>query len=460
MESLIAIAGLVALVWGAVVFCRGGLLGGCLAVLLCGCCFGSAWFRLPTDPIPLTLDRALWLALMVQYVFWRRWGLADPKALGKPDVLLFVFFGVLFASTFAHDWQSQGAAPAARLLFFWIMPLGMYWVARQSVLTERGGLAIFGGLALFGIYLAITALAETRQLGWLAFPRYIVSPEYPEFLGRARGPLLNPVGCGLFQVVCLSSLLLWWPRLGRRGQLLLLGLAGLITAGIWSTLTRSVWIGAGAGMLIMAGAALPRGWRMPALGCALLVGAVVVASGWERFLAFKRDRNLDAQAAAESVELRPVLAMVAWKMFLDRPLAGCGFGQYLSASRDYVSDRSTDLVLEKAAPYVQHNTFLALLTETGLPGAALFVAVLVLWSREAWRLWRTPTAPLWVRQTGLLLLVLTSNYAINAMFHDVSIIAMVNMLLFFLAGVTTGLRGKGEWGGRNGEWGRGDAVMG
>lgn len=439
MEVLILSAGLVAMVWGTVLFLRGGLLAGCLAVLLAGCCFGHPWFCVPIEPIPLTLDRILWAALLVQYLLWRRWGLADPKPLSRPDFLLFGLFAVLLLSTFSHDWRVNGAQPAARLFFFWMMPLGIFWVARQSVITERSSWTIFACLGIFGVYLAITALAETHQLGWLIFPRYIGSPEYAEFYGRGRGPLLNPVGCGLFQGACLCGALLWWPRLGRAGQLLLLGASGLICLGIYFTLTRSVWMGGAAGLLILAGLTLPRSWRPAVLGIVLAAGAVTAATQWERILALKRDRDLGAEAAAESVELRPILAAVAWKMFLDRPLLGCGFGQYLEQNADYTSDRSSELVLEKARPFVQHNTFLALLTETGIAGAGLFAAVLILWTRDAWRLWRRQSAPLWARQQGLLFLGLVANYAINAMFHDVSIIAMVNMLLFFCAGVVTGL---------------------
>ncbi|HEV3021507.1 MAG TPA: hypothetical protein VGX76_03545, partial [Pirellulales bacterium] len=107
---------------------------------------------------------------------------------------------------------------------------------------------------------------------------------------------------------------------------------------------------------------------------------------------------------------------------------------------NYLADRSTDLPLEKARRYVQHNTFLSLLAETGIVGAGLFIALLIVWGRGAWRLWRAPDAPLWVRQQGLLFFALLGGYLPNAMFHDLAIIPMVNMLLFFLAGVTESLR--------------------
>jgi len=65
-EPLIAIALLVGVIWGAVVFVRGGLLAGGLAVLLAGTCFGYFAYHAPTEPVPLTSDRILWVLLMVQ----------------------------------------------------------------------------------------------------------------------------------------------------------------------------------------------------------------------------------------------------------------------------------------------------------------------------------------------------------------------------------------------------------
>ncbi len=67
---------------------RGGLLGGCLAVLLAGTCFSVPFFKIELGPLPLTADRVLLVLLVGQYVFWRRWGLADPKPLGKPEIIL------------------------------------------------------------------------------------------------------------------------------------------------------------------------------------------------------------------------------------------------------------------------------------------------------------------------------------------------------------------------------------
>jgi len=439
MEILLVIVGAAALGWGSIVFLRGGLLGGSLAVLLAGTAFGSYFCNVPLGPAPVTIDRLLWALLMVQAVLWRRWGATTPKPLGKAEVLLGLFAGVILVSTLTHDWCAHDSTPLARFLFFYLMPLGMYWIARQTPITQRGMACLLGFFALLGLYLAVTAVAEMKQVWWLVYPQYIASPEHEAFFGRGRGPLLNPPGNGILMGIGLISMLIWWPRLNRPGRLFLLAASLVFFAGIYSTLTRCAWIGAGLGLLILLGLTLPRSWRVPILASSLVAVILVAATQWERLMPFQRAEAATAQDTAESVKLRPVLARVAWNMFLDRPLLGCGFGQYMDQSIYYLQARSTELVREKARPYCQHNVFFSLLTETGLVGMGLFVALLLLWTREAWRLWRCPTAPFGLRQQGLLMLALLGNYLANGLFHDVSLIAMVNMVLFFLAGLTRGM---------------------
>ncbi len=327
---ILSALGLAVVAWAAIVLARGGLVGTALLVLLAGSCFGHPFFHVATGPVPLTADRVLLVVLVAQYAVYRRFGGdgADPKPLAKVDYLLGAFLLVLLASTLVHDFRVERWRPLAFFLFFYLMPVVMYWIARQTLWTERAAWWLFGSLGAFSLYLCLTAVAETH--GWWAavFPRYIASAQFEEFLGRGRGPFLNPVANGIVQGVGLCAALLWWPRLDRRGQLVLLALLPLYAWGIYSTLTRSVWMGAALGVLVVLALTLPRVWRGAVLAGAVMAGLLVVVVGWESLLTFKRDKDLDAELTAESAKLRPILATVAWHMFLDRPLVGCGFGQY------------------------------------------------------------------------------------------------------------------------------------
>jgi O-antigen ligase len=437
---LLAVAALVLLVWAGIVLARGGLVCTALLVLLAGSCFGHPFFHVNVSPIPLTSDRLLIVVLVAQYAVYRRWGVIEPRPATRADYLLGAFLLVLVVNTLAHDFRAHRFQPLAYLLFFYLMPAVMYWIARQADWSQRNAQLALGSLAAFGVYLCLTAVAETHGRWTLVFPRYSGSPEFFEFLGRGRGPFLNPVANGLAQTIGLAAALALWPWLNRRLQLVLLALVVPVFAwGIYSTYTRSVWMGAALALLVIAALTLPRWWRAPVIAAAVVGGVLVVTVGWDSLLTFKRDKGVDAEFTAESAKLRPILATVAWHMFLDRPLVGCGFAHYSDVMPEYLADRTTRLPLEKGRKFVQHNVFLALLTETGLIGAGLFAAALAAWTHAAWRLWRSATTPVWVRQLALVFLATIGAYLPNGMFHDVSIIAMVNMLLFFLAGTVVGL---------------------
>lgn len=439
MEILYVLFAVVAAIWAGIAVARGGLLAGALLVMLAGVCFGHALFVAPVGALPLTSDRILLVLLIVQYLIAWRLGRVDRKSLNHADVVLLGLIVMLTGSTLLHDWNSEGGAPIVKLGLYYLMPLVVYWIARNTRYTERTIYALFGCLGTFGVYLAVTAIGEYTGHYMFVFPKYIVSPTFSEYLGRARGPMLNPAANGMLLVICWTAMMMWWPRVSRFGQLALLGVSVLYAIAIYGTLTRSAWLGALASVLIVVGLSLPRFWRVVLLGGTLAVGAVFTVNNWHDLMAFKRDKGDSAEITADSAMLRPVLAAVAWQMFQDNPLWGVGFGQYSNESTAYLGDRSVDLPLEKARPYVQHNVFLSLLTETGLVGMLLFSLLLLMWAGHGWRLWFAPDTPLYARQMGLLLLAALGTYVTNGMFQDTSIITMANMILFYLAGVARAL---------------------
>jgi O-antigen ligase len=251
---------------------------------------------------------------------------------------------------------------------------------------------------------------------------------------------------GIYLGTCLCCLLLWLPRLNRMAQLAALALVPILLLGVYGTLTRSAWIGVGTGLMVVVGLSLPKHWRLPLGLCVLMAGATVVVAKSDSLLSFKRDKNLSASEANESAKLRPIFMYVAWQMFKDRPLLGAGFQHYREAAAPYLSDRSTELELEKVRPYIQHNVFLSQLTEIGLLGLGLFLITLGLWTRDAWLLWANQDLPLWRRECGLLFLAVLANYVVNGMFHEVSVIPMVHMLLFFAAGLIESVRPRAQAG--------------
>ena len=432
MLPLLLIAAILILIWGVILIRQGGLVGGCLATIAAGSCFGHPFFNVSA----VTLDRLMLVGLGAAYVIYRQLALIKPKPLGRPDVVLIAFALTLVYSTLSHDWRIDGAQPLATLLFFYMMPVGMYWVASRCNLTERSQQWVLGFFVLLGVYLSLTGICEVKEWSALVFPRYIMSADTTEFLGRARGPYLNPVGNGIYLSACLAATCLWWFRVQGRSRLLLAALALLNGVGLFCTLTRSVWLGAGVMLVALAALIVPPRHRARVVLASLIFATIAVTVSWSSLQQFKRDKHVSATEMAKSAGLRPILAAYAFEIFRDHPLTGCGFGQYAHTNVDYLTRRTFDVPMEKAKGYMQHNVFLSLLSETGLIGLTLFVVLLSLWSWDGWQLCNDGSRPIWQRQQGLFCLLVLVAYLANAMFHDLALIAMLNMLVFFVAGLT------------------------
>ena len=334
--------------------------------------------------------------------------------------------------------QGSQAEPLFRLVAGYMTPFAIYWIARQSPLNRSSFSLIQGTLTCLGVYLAVTGLLEIAGQWWAVFPTHIADPQIGRHFGRARGPMVHSVSFGLHVGVCLFAAWMWRWRFGRAGQLAIVALMPLLLAGIYFSYTRSVWMGVGLGLLIVLGLTLRGCWRPLVLGGMVSAAVVLAATRMDKLVSFERE--YEAACTGKSVELRGAFAYISWKMFLDRPLSGVGFGRFPEAKLPYLADRSTQLNLEATRALAHHSGFLSVLTETGLIGFALYMAVLAGWARAGWRLCRNATVPDWARAQGVLLLGVLGAYVCQAAFHELSYTPIDNALVFLLAGVTVGLQ--------------------
>ena len=204
---------------------RGSLLAGCLAFLLLANCFGPYFSTFDIGVMNMSLERFFVIALVVAYLAQlatRRIALQPP--LGKADWSLLALLAWIVVSAFTHDWRSPEDPVVQHIVNGYGMPLAVFWIARGAALTERRLNWTYGCLIAFGVYLALTGLCEVTGQWWAVFPRYIADPEVGLHFGRARGPMAHSVSYGLCLAVCLMCGWVWWPRLTRRYQLVLLGL--------------------------------------------------------------------------------------------------------------------------------------------------------------------------------------------------------------------------------------------
>lgn len=106
---------------------------------------------------------------------------------------------------------------------------------------------------------------------------------------------------------------------------------------------------------------------------------------------------------SDTVGLRYNLWTAGWRMWLDHPLQGVGIGQYVERLASYGSDLLPVHRLRLGA----HNMYIQVLSETGLVGIILFVAMFLASLRELWRLGRSgQVATASLAQTWLAVLIL------------------------------------------------------
>ena len=163
----------------------------------------------------------------------------------------------------------------------------------------------------------------------------------------------------------------------RWQQLALLIALPMMAGGVFFTYTRSTWIGFAASGFVIAGFQMPRRWRVPALVGSVVAGTLLAIVSWSHLMGIHREGTVED--SEHSVAQRESFAYVSWKMFRDHPVLGVGFGRFFDQKLPYLSDRSQQIELESIRPLHHHNTFLSVLTETGIVGIAAFIAVFIAW---------------------------------------------------------------------------------
>lgn len=435
-----AIALGVALVVGTgVAAWRGALLPACLGFLVIACGFGYSLVSFEAGGLTLTLDRLALVALLGGYALRRarggiedRWPSGGELALG----LLLAYLGV--QALLARPATLPDSAPAAwRLVAGYGIPSAVYWVARESRAGAPGAArtaAVLGGL---GAYLAATGLLEVAGLSGLVFPPQSADPALGLHFGRARGPMLHSVSFGTY--VAVGGVAAWaaLSDRGRRARKLAALSLPLFASAAFFSYTRSVWLGALSGWGTAGLLTLPRPPRR-ALVAAAAVVVLVSPLVLPKALSFQRGAETPSMTET-SARMRAGLAFVSWRMFLDRPVLGSGFGSFPSAKLPYLEDGPEWLRLEELRPLGHHNHFLSLLTETGVVGLGLFLAVLASWVRTGWRLCRLAGAPPALRSHGVLQLSALVVVFWQWSFHELSHSPLDHGLLFLLAGVGASL---------------------
>lgn len=442
MTFLLPLFAIAALVW-ALVYARHGslLVGGALFVAV-GYVLNHYFWHSGFGPITMTLGRMILGGLILLFL-WRWWrGEIESRPLTGCDWLVALFVGYLtvrYAFTpAAASGEASEVAPTWRLIASFWMPAALYGVIRHAKINERTWMGMLACLTGLGVYLSVTGLAEVSEQWWAVFPRFIADPTLGTHFGRARGPALMSASLGVFIAVCFWAAWFLWARVSRVQQMGLAGAMALMAAGLYVTYTRSTWLGLAGGLAIIPLLHFPKIWRPTLLAGMLLAGIVGGAVVGDKVVNMTRDDS--DGSAGHSVYQRASFFLVSMNMFRDAPIVGCGFGRFYDCKMPYLSDRSQQIELESIRNLDHHNTFLSILTETGIIGFTLFVALFVAWARAAWQLVRDAEAESWIRAQGLFTLATLIVYLASAVFHDLTLSPSEQWILYLTTGTTVGLQ--------------------
>jgi O-antigen ligase len=410
-----------------------------LAIVVVGYAFGYDVWHAAAGPVPLTLDRLLLLGVLGECA--RRWWFGDalrtrPTALDWGMGLVLVWLTVSCFASKPGDDVHLPTSPTFRLIVSFWVPAILYAMLRHERIDERLARSLLIGLACLGVYLGVTALLETARVWSLVFPRYIADPTLGLHYGRARGPALNSVSLGVHLGVCAAAAWLLIPQAGQRMKLFWFGSAGVMALGVLLTYTRSTWIGLAMAIVVVMTLQLPKAWRTTAFATAIVCGGLFLAVGKDALVALSREDRGDV--SAHSVQQRASFAYVSYQMFCDHPLWGVGFGRFYDQKLPYLTDRRQSFELESIRPLHHHNTFLSLLTETGVVGLGAYLAVLTGIGRVGWRLAHDEQVGGDCRRLGLLAIGALAVYLPSALFHDLSLVHSDQWLLFTVAGAAAG----------------------
>jgi O-antigen ligase len=248
-----------------------------------------------------------------------------------------------------------------------LLIVGVYFlpVALESPRRLRHfiiGLAILVGVQSIGD-IVLSSISDRARVGF--FQHYMTS-------------------AGMKMMVLLFVVpMLFTPALGRRTRAVLAACVIVTTVALVMTQTRSSWLGALAGLLVIG--ALQH--RTVLAGIAVVVVAFMLLAP-----APLKERVRHMFTTQSATEQTPTIASntsrmrmwrTGWRMFLERPLTGMGEGEMWTMYRGYVPDAPDD-----EGGHL-HNSYIHALATGGIVGFAALMALLFGVARLEWHAWRT-----------------------------------------------------------------------
>ncbi|WP_298804317.1 O-antigen ligase [uncultured Pseudokineococcus sp.] len=326
---------------------------------------GSDALGLPISPDRLTLAASLGLLALDPWAWRRGRYRIVPAHVAMTALVLLAAWSALTSGTLLTPLGLFALADrlVVPFLLFAIAPVVFSTPQRRDMLLQT--------LVLLGLYLGTTAVLERVAPG-LVFPRFIVDPSLGIQATRSRGPFLASEALGLVLVFCAAASAMLVAR--RRGvwRTIAASTGVLCAAGILLTLTRSIWLGAAAGVVLacLQHRTLRRLLPVIVVASTAFVVAVLVA------VPSLQDAVSERATTTRSLDDRRNVNAAALRILEREPLTGVGWARFLDVNYEYVRQADTYPVTNTNIEV--HNVVLARAAELGYPGALLWVSTVLL----------------------------------------------------------------------------------
>ena len=305
---------------------------------------------------------------LVTWIWGRARGRIAAPALEGPAVLsapLAAFVAFVLVSTV---WSADSSEAAVKAVFFYIPFVLLYaltvaWWGRARALAALAVTTVAGGVIAAGVALWQYA---SRDIWWNETLQQ--ANVYSRFF-RVNGIFFDPNILGRYLVIgILVCLGLAWVRRGRAELAALAGAVVLMTGGLAVTFSRSSALMLMLGVAVLAARAIGP-WRAAATGIVLLLvagGAAAATSGNVRH-ALTDSNRLERVSEGRFDLMKGGLTI--WRA---EPVVGAGLGGFERRFEETL----TPVEQRRVRVVISHNSPITVLSEGGVVGFALFLALI------------------------------------------------------------------------------------
>jgi O-antigen ligase len=308
--------------------------------------------------IPIVLEVIILFSLVLRWIREQN----SLFFIWPQSILLFVFICFAWASTLILGRSLYDIS--GRLLIKEFLVIFFIFIAIQNAVKDKKDFnAILRIIVLSGVTLCILCLVQTFITGIRSRGGFVYSNEFGgELVRQAGGMNWNPnaVAAFLAMIFPLPFFLLPWEKSAIFKTLYVVSIPLTILT-IFLTYSRAGFLY----LIITITLILSRRWKVRYTLGLLLVLLITFASLPEAFWA-----RMETMATDRDFSGRAYLYSVAWKLFLENPLTGVGYGNSVFLMQPY----TIDIFSGREGP---HNLYLTILAETGLINFLIFSLLLL-----------------------------------------------------------------------------------